>query len=327
LKKNYSNIAITGSSGFVGSHLINKLINYNNKLFLITNRPHLIDHNIFQMKNVKILKGNLGQKFIQNEIISNKVQLIINLYAQTDLYFAEQNIIRDYNINVLPLVKFFSYITKKKYNCTFIQIGTVTQAGLTPKTPVDENFIDNPITVFDYHKLCAENHVKFYNKYSFINSYCFRLSNVYGSSSHLFSATRGVINKVIETALKNQSIAVYGDGNYLRDYIHIDDVINIIIKSFKSNESFFGKHILLCYGKSYTLHEVWLLIAKLIKQLYSIDVEVNNKEWPSNYLDIEKRDFVANNSLLVKGLGLKPKISLSDGLLDNIKNINNSLIN
>ena len=77
--------------------------------------------------------------------------------------------------------------------------------------------------------------------------------------------------------------------------------------------------------KIYTDDEDVNLITKIIKDMYSIDVIIEYKDWPKHYLEIEKRDFIADNSLLMKTVGFKPSISLEDGLLRNINLIYNQL--
>ena len=143
----------------------------------------------------------------------------------------------------------------------------------------------------------------------------------------LYSSQRGVINKVIGNALKGKTITVYGSGNYLRDYIHISDVVRYIKCSIENKNRLSGKHTFLCYGKSYSINEVWNLIAKLIWDLYSIKVTVKKNNWPKNLLEIEKRNFVADNSMLINDFKIKPSNGLNRGLTNNIKMIHNILNN
>ncbi len=322
------NIAITGASGFIGSYLSDYLSSLNHKLFLISNRSHLISNEIASKKNIQIVKGNIGQKKVQSIIVNKNINAIVNLSAQTDLYFAEGNVYQDYFISVLPIIKLLSYLTKENYKCKIIQIGTATQCGLTPNYPINEDYIDDPKSVFDYHKLCAENYIKYFNNNSSIESICFRLSNVYGGSKKNFSPSRGVINKVIKTALEKKTITLYGNGNYLRDYIHINDVVKFINCAIVYNKKqLLGKHVFLCYGKSYSIREVWNLIAEIIWDLYSIKIVVQKKSWPKNLLEIEKRNFRANNSMLVDNLKTRPTYGLDNGLRNNIYNIFNELNN
>ena len=190
--ENKINIAITGASGLIGSHMVYSLLDYNCKLLLITNQPEKIELKLKRKNNIKIVKGNINESIVHHEIVRNKIDLIINFYAQTDLYFAEKNILTDFQINVLPIINLFSFLNKEKYKLTFLQIGTVTQSGITPKDTINEEFYDSPASVFDYHKLCAEQYVKFIDQRSYINSYCFRLSNVYGGNRKYFSENRRI---------------------------------------------------------------------------------------------------------------------------------------
>ena len=160
-KEKIRSIAIMGASGYVATHLIQKLVTKEDvKLYLVTNRPENLPKNIENSTNISIIEGNLGQKKVQDLIVKKKVDLVVNLYAQTDVYFAEDNILEDYEINVASVVRFFSFLVDKSHSCRFIQFGTVTQCGLTPLEAIDEEFDDKPITTFDFHKLVAENYVK-----------------------------------------------------------------------------------------------------------------------------------------------------------------------
>ena len=58
---------------------------------------------------------NINESIVHHEIVKNKIDLMINFYAQTDLYFAEKNILADFQVNILPIVNLFSFLNKEKY--------------------------------------------------------------------------------------------------------------------------------------------------------------------------------------------------------------------
>ena len=153
------NIAITGASGFIGSHLTIKLLDLQCKLFLISNSPEYIDIKVKNKSNVQIIAGNIGQIEVNKAIVKNKIDTIVNLFAQTDHYFAESNILKDYQLNVLPVVNLLSHLIHENHKCTFIQIGTVTQCGLTPKTSINENFHD--VSFVSFYKL-SDSEINYY---------------------------------------------------------------------------------------------------------------------------------------------------------------------
>ncbi len=314
-KEKIRSIAIMGASGYVATHLIQKLITKEDvKLYLVTNRPENLPKNIENSTNISIIEGNLGQKKVQDIIVKKKVGLVVNLYAQTDVYFAEDNILEDYEINVASVVRFFSFLVDKSHSCRFIQFGTVTQCGLTPLEAIDEEFDDKPITTFDFHKLVAENYVKKIDGFKGFETLCFRLPNVYGGLSRQFSGNRGILNRVIQAAKENQEVTVYGDGEYLRNYIHVYDVAECILKFLHLNNFPNGEVIFLANDKSHTLLEVWSLIAQITSKKYRLDVSLTTKEWPQNAHLIEKRNFVTYNRKLKKYIGNIDFLDISEGL-------------
>ena len=226
----YRKVAIFGASGYISKYLIQEYLDKSDEIFLISDRSENIAEKYKRNQNIHVLKGSIGEEEIGKRLISENVDCFVNLYAQTDILFAERNANLDFQINVLSVVNFLSLLIQNRHQCNFFQIGTVTQFGLTPPSPIDESYESNPETIFDLHKNLIEEYLKAIDgKYGF-RGISIRLSNVYGGESAQFSGNRGVVNRVIELAKAKNRISVYGDGHYYRNYIHVLDVAKCIQK-------------------------------------------------------------------------------------------------
>jgi UDP-glucose 4-epimerase len=316
-------IAIFGASGYIASYLIECLSN-NSPLLLITNRPENIPEEVKGRCGIEVIKGDLGDEVVQSRIVTEKIKLIINLYGQTDIYFAQKFIEFDFEMNVSKIIKFFSYLVKRKFSVRFVQVGTVTQAGLTPFELVDEEFPDKPITNFDLHKLIAETYVQNMNGKFGFETLCVRLPNVFGGAARQFSGNRGVINRVILAAKKEGEIFIFGSGQYVRSYIDVIDVTGCIERLISLKNFPGGEMVIISNGKSFPLIDVWNKIAKIVSEEFMIDVVVTQCKWPEGTSPIEKRNFFPKNTKLMDLIGnykfqsldetLKSTILSSEGL-------------
>ena len=132
--------------------------------------------------------------------------------------------------------------------------------GDLKKNKYDENLEPKPKSCYGISKLASENYLKvFSKKLNYIN---FRMFNVYGPGQDLSNIRQGMVSIYLAQALKNKKIIVKGSLNRIRDFIYIDDVVKIWVKSLNNNIS--NQTINLSSGKPTSvkklLSEIRLLI-------------------------------------------------------------------
>ena len=185
--------------------------------------------------------------------------------------------------------------------------GTSTQCGIPKMLPVDENVIDNPITVYDFHKLQAENWIKFYTNQGWVQGTSMRLTNVYGPGPISSSPDRGILNLMIKKALNGERLVIYGEGDYIRDYIFINDVVETFLLIPIYINSMIGRHFILGSGLGVTISDAIKLVGKIVSKETNLKIEIDRVEMPSIMGKIESRNFTADLSSLRK-LGLCKKM-------------------
>ena len=107
----------------------------------------------------------------------------------------------------------------------------------------------------------AEQALEMYCRMGNVQGTALRLANVYGPGPHGRCADRGVLNTMIRRALSGKPLTVYGSGEWLRDYIFIDDVNNAFIAALENKRAVNGQHWIVASGESYTIHDAFHLIA------------------------------------------------------------------
>jgi len=184
---------------------------------------------------------------------------------------------------------------------------------LTNEFPVVESKTPNPITTYDLHKLFVEQELYIASQNNIINSIILRLANVYGPSlSESKAEDRGILNKLTKMRFEGKNIQIYGDGNNLRDYVYIDDVVNAFLHAsiINSAENIFN----VASGVGTRIKRVFSLISSEVEKHTGASGVVENVDWPKGINEIEKRNFIGSMELLKSVSGWSPSISLEEGI-------------
>ncbi|MBK89805.1 MAG: hypothetical protein CL772_01330 [Chloroflexi bacterium] len=215
-------ILITGGLGFVGSNLTNFFSELNEVLIL-----DIENSNPYQIKtspNVEIENIDIRSEKISKIISLFKPTSIIHCAAQTSVIDSIKDPEKTKSINIEGTNNLVSEI-KKLDGCYFTFISSGGAIYGEPKyLPVDEKHSANPISEYGKSKLEGEKIVSKLLYKSKIEYSILRPSNIYGPKQK----SQNVIPIFINKMLKNNKIIIYGDGNSTRDYIYIDDLVNII---------------------------------------------------------------------------------------------------
>ena len=145
------------------------------------------------------------------------------------------------------------------------------------------------------------------------------MANVYGPShAESSSPDRGILSKITEMCFENKTIPLCGSGNYVRDYIYIDDVINALLLTSiidykeirKSSEIVFN----VSSGKGTYIKTIFKLIAKEVEKITGVNINIEAIQWPSHVSEIEKRNFIGSAERLKSLTGWLAKTSIEDGV-------------
>jgi nucleoside-diphosphate-sugar epimerase len=191
--------------------------------------------------------------------------------------------------------------------------STATVYGLTNEFPVVESIKPNPISTYDLHKFFAEQELFKASQKNIINSINLRLANVYGPSlTESRTENRGILNRFTRMGLEGKKIQIYGDGNNIRDYVYIDDVVNAFLHAsiIDSAENIFN----VASGVGTRVKQVFSQISSEVEKHTGVSGVVKNIDWPKGINEIEKRNFIGSIELLKSQSGWSPSISLEEGI-------------
>lgn len=299
-------IAVTGASGYIGSALVDALVKHSSKILRVS-RQELVPKS-----GTQTLKADISTPDCWLSIVEN-ADLIFHLAGNTSVYTADGDPAESLNSTLLPINHLVGAARKLGRKPRIVYTSTATVYGLSEHFPIDESLAPDPITVYDLHKLFAERQLALATRHGLLKGISLRLANVYGPSSSISSAKdRGILNRVTALALQGKDLTVYGDGNYLRDYVYIDDVVHALISAgLKEDEN---GVLNVATGRSIGLKDAFLLVAKEAENATGKRVHVRPAPWPDNTNPIEYRSFIADTSRLTAVFNCKPQISLEAGV-------------
>lgn len=300
-------ILIAGARGYIGSSLVEALKEFSAVIYRVSR-----DKN--SLKKVREAKAKIID--ITHEDIKKivNIDIIFYLSAQTSTYKAQEDIYVDYNSSVKPLLELLALTKTYAKPPIFVFTSTSTICGLVNKLPVDEAFDDNPVTIYDIHKLVVEKYIYFFTINNFIRGTVLRLSNVYGPGVSSSADDRGILNLMIKKAINNENLTLYGDGKFIRDYIFIDDVINALMLSAHNIDKTIGKYYLVGSAIKTTILEAFNLIIECVKNKFGLEVSIITLQVPDNLSTIEYRNFVANIDKFKKDTNWNPFYNLEIGI-------------
>ena len=284
-------IFITGGAGFIGTHLCQKLAQKHDVTIYDNFSNSNQENSLSTTQNVSIISGDILDYQKLSSAMKNH-NIVIHLAAKIDVI----NSIINPELTFETNVKGTQNVLDSCISNGITKIITTSSAAIyqnISKGSITEENKTEPLSPYGKSKLEMEKIIT----NSKIDSTILRLFNVYGSNS-----TSGVIVNFKENIQNNKQLTIFGDGKAIRDFVHVDDVINGIILSISSKSGIFN----IASGNGTSIND----LAKLFIHLSEKKSEIIFKPARDN----EIIHSVADISLAQKELGFFPQISLNDGL-------------
>ena len=303
-------ILVTGSAGFIGSHLCKRLLEEGNHVIAVDNfltgSPKNIE-DLFKHKDFTFLERDI----IFPLYIAEDIDEIYNLACPASPVHYQKNAIRTIKANTLGVINMLGLAKAKK--ARILQASTSEVYGDPDVHPQPESYRGNvnpygPRACYDEGKRCAEALFFDYYRQNQVDIKVIRIFNTYGPN--MDSNDGRVVSNFIVEALKNEDITIYGDGLQSRSFQYVDDLVEGMIKMMESND-FIGP-VNLGNPDEFTMKELADKVLTLIPESKS---KIVYKELPIDDPRKRKPDI----SLAKKKLGWEPKIKLEDGLKSTIE--------
>lgn len=314
-------ILITGGLGFIGSNLAKRCLELGMDVTIYDNVDKNSGGNLFNIepfkKDVELIIGDIINYEHLIQVVVDK-DIIINCAASTSHPYSMREPWFNMDVNSRGVLNILEIITRVNRDVKFVHIGTTTQLGPLKYQPADENHPEFPTDVYSANKTVSEKYVLIYAKAYSLNATVIRLPNVYGPRAAIHSPEFTFNNYFIGLSLQNKSITVYEPGTQLRNLLYVDDAVDALIASVRSDisvrETFFAVG-----DQHYGVKE----IAEKTCEIMGGDVHMI--EWPRDRAAIEIGDAVISNEKIKEKLDWSPRTSVEDGLIKTREYFNSCL--
>lgn len=300
---------VIGGNGFIGKNLVLSLAkcNYDVVVFDIDTKP--LRTSFKNEQGIQYIEGDVNNtSYLINEIrdVDYVIWLIHTTVPATSMFDLEF----DLRSNIPPLIRFVQSV-KSELNVKkiiYLSSGGTVYGNPDLSIPIVETLEKKPISSYGLTKLVAEKYLSFMLSDSEIDSYILRPSNVYGKYQNL-KKPQGLIGHVLKSILMNDTITIFGDGSIIRDYIHVNDLVDAIITCL-SNSRKEKEPLILNIGSG---------VPESINQILDVIGNVTNKL--PDIIRKPVRDFDCNYNVISiekvkKHINWSPKINLNEGIQD-----------
>ena len=299
-----SKILVTGGAGFIGSHIVDKLVESAenpSKIIIVDNLSTGKKENINE--NAKFYHADiLSKETVETIFEIEKPQIVIHTAAQVMLRESLKDPITDAKINILGTINVLEACRKSGVKKIIYTSTGGARVGNPIYLPVDEKHPINPVSPYGISKYTAENYVQAYNQLYGPDYLIFCFGNVYGPRDD--PATKRVIPSFLEKMLNGESPIIFGDGSQTRDFIYVEELAEFIVNSIDKNPN--NKLFYLANGTEISIKEIF----QILKELTGFSGNPHYVE----EIKGEVKEIYLDTSLAKKELGWEPKVSIREGL-------------
>lgn len=219
---------VLGGNGFIGSHLV-KALSKDGHFVRVFDRS--VVKNDTALNNIEYITGDFTDTFAIAEALAG-IDVVYHLISTTVPSTSNLDMVNDIETNLLATLQLLKTMQDVGVNKIVYFSSGGTVYGNPDMNPIPETHPLNPICSYGIVKVAIEKYLFLYNQLHGLEYNILRVSNPYGANQQHYGV-QGVIPTFLMKALNNESITVWGDGAIERDYIYIDDLIDVSVKAGK----------------------------------------------------------------------------------------------
>ena len=215
------NICVTGGAGFIGSHLVDRLIELGHDVLVIDNLS--TGMRSFVHEDAQFIEMDVRDPKLLSVFEEFKPSIVFHEAAQTMVQSSMENPSYDCDVNLIGLINVLDACRKVNVE-QFLMPSSAAVYGDLAVLPLTEDLSGMPSSFYGLTKLTAEHYLRIYHEAFGLPYICYRYSNVFGPRQGN-GGEGGVISIFAKAIVQGSPIIVYGDGKQTRDFIYVDDVV------------------------------------------------------------------------------------------------------
>ncbi len=307
-------ILVTGGAGYIGSGILVKLgKHFPNASITSIDNLALGDYShvnhLRKDKRYRLLVGDIGKKSDLQKAFARETAFIVHVAAMPGVKLCEDQPKQAINSNFygthLLLEESANHNVER-----FIFTSSAAVYGVPQEQPISEDHPLMPVNLYGVTKVAAEKTINAFHANHGLTTTIFRLSNVYGLS--VYTRQKTVIPKFVWQATNNQPLTIRADGEQQRNFVHVQDVIDAIVKCLKTPRKAVAGHTLNIGGESQSVNQIAEIVIQEAKE--KLDKKIQKVFTPLNPGEVYTHEFGYSCEMAAKKIDYKPRRKIPQGV-------------
>ncbi|WNZ29572.1 MAG: SDR family NAD(P)-dependent oxidoreductase [Candidatus Bathyarchaeota archaeon] len=299
-------VLVTGGAGFIGSHIVDRLLKDGVKVRVVDDLSTGDKSNLSQHKNnpdFEFVQGDIRDFGVVQKAVKG-VDAVVHEAALVSVIQSVGDPLFSNSINVVGSLNLLKASAEEKVH-RFVFASSCAVYGACEDLPLTEESSVKPLSPYAVDKLAVENYARVFNEVSDLETVGLRYFNVYGPRQKC-GPYCGVISVFLDSFLRNKSPVIFGDGEQTRDFVNVSDVVEANLCALTRVQAA-GQVFNVCTGKATTVNKVLAAVGEIAGKS---EIEAVYKQ--SRAGDIKHS--YGDNSKAKRGLGFEAKVDLKTGL-------------
>ncbi len=295
---------VTGGAGFIGSHLVEKLVGDNARVRVLDNFTTGKRENIAPfLDRIELIEGDIADPDICRRACDG-VEVVFHQAAMPSVPRSVEDPVTSHRTNIDGTFNLLVAARDAGVR-RFVYAASSSAYGETETLPKIESILPDPLSPYGVQKLTGEQYCTVFAKCYGLSTLSLRYFNVFGPRQNPKSQYAAAIPAFITAILRDDAPLVYGDGEQTRDFTHIDNVVHANMLAARADETQ-GEVMNAACGERITINEVIAEINRVLgKQVKSKHVDERAGDIKHSWADI---------GLAERLIGFKPLVSFAEGL-------------
>jgi UDP-glucose 4-epimerase len=302
-------VLVIGGLGFLGTNLTARLVRLGATVTVLTpvREHHAEAAEALERNGVRIVEGDLRHLPLMRELVKGQ-RLVANLAGQSGAVRSMEDPWTDLDVNLRGTLVVLEALREINREALYLCAGSRLEYGRPTALPAPETALGDPLCLHAIHKRTVEEYLRLYHTLFGLRYVVARVTNPYGPGQPRGRTAYGVINRMIQLAVADHVIPIFGDGIQRRDYIHVDDVVDAFV-ALASQQDADDRIFNVGTGSGTRLIDLASQVIALAG-----GGRVEHVPWPPLAEQIETGDFIADVSRIRAEVGWQPSIDLATGL-------------